>query len=57
MGEELKCCPFCGCEAFADAVETLEKEPFWYVVCDTCYSSSDGYITEELAIKAWNQRA
>lgn len=57
MAEELKCCPFCGCEAFADAVETLEKEPFWYVVCDTCYSSSDGYITEELAIKAWNQRA
>lgn len=55
--DELKPCPFCG--ASEPDIETEEKFGIIYrkVVCWACGSSSNGYLDEKRAIKAWDRRA
>ena len=43
MNEELKPCPFCGCEAeICSAFEDKYLGKYWYVRCKKCYSRSSG---------------
>ena len=51
---KLKCCPFCGGEA--KTVENNHYTDVWSVMCKNCFSESDRYHTEELAIEKWNRR-
>lgn len=57
QNEELKPCPFCGCEAhsFRDQSEDF---PMFYAECmrPRCNVSTRGYGSEEEAVAAWNTR-
>lgn len=60
MSEELKPCPFCGCEGVTDKVK-ISGQPhpgIGYVGCPECKVFID-YVRgrSDLAIKAWNRRA
>lgn len=52
--DELLRCPFCGQNA--EHEQTGEDEYCHVVRCQGCFSSTDSYITEDAAIKAWNKR-
>lgn len=63
--ERLKPCPFCGMAAKTYQAEHKELGAvFWFVGCDESPSYCPGhlwkfsplYITEEQAIKIWNER-
>lgn len=51
--QELKSCPFCGCEDIE--FEHLYNNYQW-VCCPECKCNTGGYKTDEEAIKAWNRR-
>ena len=68
MTPDLKPCPFCGGEAYL----MLKDKNCWYVTCDSCSASSEGYIPSDVypwsaydaiqdavnkAVEAWNRRA
>jgi len=55
MSEEIKACPFCGCEE----TEIGYGDSGWTVQCHswTCRSETGIHPSEELAIAAWNRRA
>jgi Lar family restriction alleviation protein len=52
--EELKPCPFCGC----NKVEIIESviENGHYVHCEICDAKSSTYYRAENAVNAWNRR-
>ncbi len=51
---KLKPCPFCG----SDNVDIYKhKNENKCVVCYKCYSGSGNYMTDDLAVEAWNRRA
>lgn len=56
---ELKKCPFCG----SDNVEFMPDEKQFsgdtttgFIWCHGCDFSSDGFYSEEIAVKKWNRR-
>lgn len=57
--DELKPCPFCGCDDVWPV--QVEDEPYgageWYVSCPCCDTRGPLKYTEENAIEAWNRRA
>lgn len=53
MKNELKPCPFCGCEAVA----IVDKNSNYHgVTCMNCTARIFGYSTKELSVNAWNKR-
>ena len=53
---ELKACPFCGSNHVApDSLGWYMGA--WIIKCEECAAQTDIYVTEALAIKAWNRRA
>ena len=53
MTEQLKPCPFCGGDAFADN----GPAHIWYVQCQECLIDGVLKPTKAEAIEAWNRRA
>ena len=59
MNDKLKPCPFCGGKAEMNKIEYEyygEDVAKYYVECFSCCSSSDRYLTDRLAVDAWNRR-
>lgn len=52
--EELKPCPFCGCEQMN--TYKSNNTDIWYVSCDRCGVRTEGDTSKEYAIAAWNRR-
>ena len=57
MTEELKSCPFCGKSAHPAFEPRIVRDLDAYLVQCPCGVKGGAYISEELAIKAWNTRA
>jgi hypothetical protein len=66
MGEDLKCCPFCGHDSEYRQIQRVWNGPKavgWIVVCCICGGRvtnpglTSGYDTEQKAKDAWNRRA
>jgi Lar family restriction alleviation protein len=55
MKEELKPCPFCGCEASREFFSTGGNG--WSIFCDGCHASSATCDLKADAERAWNTRA
>lgn len=55
--DNLKPCPFCGCEADLSnvSVETKDGKKLWSVECTDCGVILDR-VTKEEAVEAWNHR-
>jgi len=55
--QELKACPFCGNKAEEPDNEVSGLSSIsWWVMCSHCSAKSEDWGTEEMAIKAWNDR-
>lgn len=52
MTDELKPCPFCG----GEAVNNFDGECY-EISCELCFSGTDWFEIEDVAISAWNRRA
>ena len=55
MTEELKPCPFCGCDQVLTWHIGHYDRP-WVVECWRCQTQGPHAITEDVAIKLWNER-
>ena len=59
--EELKPCPFCGCNAIVIANRYRHDETCFYVKCrnNECFVIPETYAHSDMecAIEAWNRRA
>jgi len=51
MSEEIKECPFCGCDGLLDQTSNS-----YSVLCSGCGCETDGYIYPVEAVSAWNKR-
>lgn len=60
MTDELKPCPFCGHSASLrddSDYATMDGDlPYW-VDCDDCEASVEGFWTADDAMESWNKRA
>jgi len=56
MSEELKPCPFCGCEIILNGSYTIEHPHFFGGSCDNCEAIGPIKSNKEEGIKAWNAR-
>ena len=55
MSEELKPCPFCGCESERLEMKTRD-DGFYFVYCPCCGAQSAAVINKETATSSWNWR-
>lgn len=59
MADELKPCPFCGCEAIYRTYDCVGK-PRWTVYCSSAFcpgfTSASNSDDREIAARMWNQR-
>ena len=58
MSEGLKACPFCGHpgEMEHEDKEIDDGEDWVRVVCQSCGGNSGWYLSESMAMDAWNKR-
>ncbi|ATF52620.1 Lar family restriction alleviation protein [Morganella morganii] len=56
--QELKPCPFCGCNRIFVATHEFDERPDYYKVeCNECESETGFKLSAPEAIAAWNRRA
>lgn len=53
--EELKPCPFCGCEAIP-LDEIITNGKYYGVFCMNCTARVFSYVSQESADEQWNRR-
>lgn len=53
MNDEIKTCPFCGC----DSTEIVEDGASSYVECLSCLARTGEFASAAYAVEAWNRRA
>lgn len=58
---KLLSCPFCGgtalCVFDPDGIEDAEGRKWSYqVICESCCTATGLYMSERLAVEAWNRR-
>lgn len=54
---ELKSCPFCGCEEIKISTGNIYKQKISYwCCCLNCNARASYFFDEEEAIEAWNRR-
>lgn len=57
MAENLKLCPFCGCESKVESFTEYGKVKGYFIYCNNCHVEQGKlYKTKANAIKAWNRR-